>query len=189
MNLNENIQRIKEMMGLDSNILNEQYPPIARDNTYVRTNYYVPKEFKQVIKNTNPYEANNNSHLSGVDTKLKDIFNKIQNEFGAPLKIESGARDKQQNASKGGAKKSAHLQGKAIDIKLEKPDQKKILKIASLATKHGVLGLGIYRDGQNIHIDIDAEKGRRAWGSDYTSGSIPSWAKTTVTNHLNNRYS
>ena len=143
MNLQENIQRIKEVMEI----------------------------------NKTPFD--------GIDKKLVSIFNKIQSEYGKPLKIKSTARDKKTNAAVGGAKNSAHLRGKAIDIKFDTPDREGIKKLITLATKYGILGIGVYRDAQDLHLDIDETLGRRAWGPNYSITSIPSWAKKEIQQHLN----
>ena len=142
MNLQENIQRIQEVMGV----------------------------------NPSPFD--------GIDKKLVDIFNKIQNDYGKPLKIESKKRDKKTNDAKGGAKNSAHLRGKAIDIKFDYPDREGIKKLITLATKHGILGIGVYRDAQDLHLDIDETLGKRAWGPNYSFNSIPSWAKKEILQHI-----
>jgi uncharacterized protein YcbK (DUF882 family) len=149
MKLQEDIKRIKEVMG----IINE----------------------------------GSNNMMSGVDSKLVSIFNNIEKEFGSPLPIKSGARDKNTNAAAGGAKNSAHLRGKAIDIKFNTPNKPAIKKLITLATKYGILGVGVYRDGEDLHLDIDETLGRRAWGPTYSSDSIPDWARTEVNLHLNKK--
>lgn len=148
MNLNENISRLKELMGLITEV-----------------------------------DIKSNA-LEGVDPKLVSIFKKIENEFGSPLQIKFGYRDPKQNISAGGASKSAHLTGKALDIKFDSPNREGIKRLISLASKHGVLGIGVYRDAEDIHIDIDETKGRRAWGPSYSSDSIPTWAKAEIDQHL-----
>jgi uncharacterized protein YcbK (DUF882 family) len=125
------------------------------------------------------------SSFDRVDKKLVDIFNKIQSEYGKSLKIKSTKRDKKTNTAAGGANNSAHLRGKAIDIIFDSPDREGIKKLITLATKYGILGIGVYEDAQDLHIDIDETLGRRAWGSNYHNSSIPSWAKKEISQHLN----
>jgi LysM repeat protein len=131
-----------------------------------------------------PDSLNDLSKFYKVDTNLVHIFYKIQSEFNKPLQISWGYRDPKTNRQAGGAKNSAHLQGKAIDISLPESNREDIKKLIRLATKFGVLGIGVYKDAKIFHIDIDVSKGRRAWGSNYSSSSIPSWAKQDVNNHL-----
>jgi len=120
-----------------------------------------------------------------VDSNLVKIFYHIQSEFEKPLNISYGFRDPKTNQKVGGARNSAHIYGLALDITLDRPSREDIKKLIKLATKWNVLGIGVYRDAQILHIDIDSRKGRRAWGSNYSSNSIPSWARSEVHDHLN----
>jgi uncharacterized protein YcbK (DUF882 family) len=129
----------------------------------------------------------NQSPFDGIDEKLVDIFNKIEGDYGKPLKIKSTKRDKKTNISSGGAKNSAHLRGKAIDITFDSPNREGIKKLITLATKYGILGIGVYRDAQDLHLDIDETLGKRAWGPDYTINSIPNWAKKEISEHLKSK--
>jgi hypothetical protein len=45
-----------------------------------------------------------------------DVLQPVRNEIGIPLKITSGYRSAAKNAAIGGAKKSMHLTGQAIDV-------------------------------------------------------------------------
>lgn len=119
-----------------------------------------------------------------IDPKLYNIFLKVQYEFGRKLKIKSADRNPEENRNTGGSRNSAHLTGKAIDIKLDVPSRPDIKKLISLGSKHGVLGIGVYRDAEDIHYDIDETKGLRAWGPDYSRRSIPSWASPEIDDHL-----
>jgi len=119
-----------------------------------------------------------------VDSNLVAIFYHIQSEFEKPLNISYGFRDPKTNQKVGGARNSAHIYGLALDITLDRPSREDIKKLIKLATKWNVLGIGVYRDAQILHIDIDSRKGRRAWGSNYSSNSIPSWASKEVNLHL-----
>lgn len=120
-----------------------------------------------------------------VDSNLVRKFYDIQNEFGRPLKIVWGFRDQKTNRKIGGAKNSAHLYGKALDIVLDSASKEDIKRLIRISSNLGILGIGVYRDSRTIHIDIDEKKGRRAWGSDYSSSSIPKWASVEVKEHLN----
>jgi uncharacterized protein YcbK (DUF882 family) len=124
--------------------------------------------------------------LEKINPSLKTIFLKIQKEFGERLNLApmGGLRNLEQNKSEGGATKSSHLTGHAIDIYLETPDQSKIKRLIDIASANGILGIGVYSDAQNLHLDIDASKGRRAYGSGYSSKGIPSWAKQEIQRHL-----
>ena len=63
----------------------------------------------------------------------------------------SGYRCPECNEKAGGSKNSAHLRGKAVDIK--PIDSKQRYDIISLAIMKGIQRIGIARD--HIHLDID----------------------------------
>jgi LysM repeat protein len=119
-----------------------------------------------------------------VDTHLVSIFHKIESDYGKPLKIKWGYRNPSLNRKAGGARNSAHIYGKALDIYLDSPSRESIKKLIVLATKYNVLGIGVYSDARTLHIDIDGNKGRRVWGSSYSSYSIPSWARSEIKSHI-----
>ena len=122
--------------------------------------------------------------FKNVDSTLINIFDSIQSDYGSPLKVKYGYRDKTTNRMVGGARNSAHLYGKALDIYLDKPSRESIKKLITISSKYNVLGIGVYSDAQVLHIDIDSTKGRRVWGSSYSSRSIPKWAMVEVNQHL-----
>ena len=132
-------------------------------------------------------EDNVNDRFYKLDSKLVEIFKKIEKDYGETLTIKSGFRDKETNEKMGGASNSAHLRGLAIDIKFNTPNREGIKKLITLATKHGILGIGVYRDAKDLHIDIDESLGRRSWGPDYSPNTIPQWAKNEVSKHLKNQ--
>ncbi len=84
----------------------------------------------------------------------------IRDAWGLPLGISSGARCKAWNTKVGGSPVSQHLLGKAADIHLEDPEDGP--KLAALAVRHGIGGVGIAKTF--IHID-DGPQGRR-WSYD-----------------------
>ena len=127
---------------------------------------------------------NNPTIFNNVDTHLVSIFHKIESDYGKPLKIKWGYRNPSLNRKAGGARNSAHIYGKALDIYLDSPSKESIKKLIVLATKYNVLGLGVYSDARTLHIDIDGNKGRRVWGSSYGGGSIPSWARSEIKSHI-----
>jgi len=127
---------------------------------------------------------NDISIFNKVDSNLVNIFDSIQSDFGKPIKIKWGFRDPKTNRNVGGARRSAHMSGKALDLYLDKPNRDSIKRLITISSKYNILGIGVYSDAQVLHIDIDSTKGRRVWGSSYSSRSIPRWAYTEVKNHL-----
>jgi len=109
-------------------------------------------------------------HRSGdtheMDNNLIDLLNILHHKMNGkqPFHVISGYRSPKSNAqlsykSSGVAKKSLHMQGKAIDIRL--PGRKlSALRTAALDLQTG--GVGYYPKSDFIHIDT----GRvRQWGS------------------------
>jgi len=92
-----------------------------------------------------------------IDPELLDVLHRLQHKVGSrkPFEIISGYRSPKTNAmlqgnSKGVAKKSLHMQGKAIDIRLPGQDLDK-LRRAALSFKAG--GVGYYPKSNFIHLD------------------------------------
>ncbi|HOP16186.1 MAG: DUF882 domain-containing protein [Gammaproteobacteria bacterium] len=100
-----------------------------------------------------------------IDPQLLDVLHQLQHEVGSrkAFEIISGYRSPKTNAmlrgnSSGVAKKSLHMQGKAIDIRLPGQDLGR-LRQAALSLKAG--GVGYYPKSNFLHIDT----GRvRHWG-------------------------
>jgi len=96
----------------------------------------------------------------------------LQSVWGEPIPVVSGYRGKARNARAGGAKKSQHIHGNAVDIDASSWSIKKRQRFIQMARQAGFNGIGVYAN--SIHID----KGkRRAWGPDHHGRSIPAWAK------------
>lgn len=92
-----------------------------------------------------------------IDTALLDKLFILHNRLGAkaPFQVISGYRSPKSNSmlharSSGVAQKSMHLQGKAIDIRLQDTGLQNIHK-AALAMNSG--GVGYYPSSQFVHID------------------------------------
>ncbi len=92
-----------------------------------------------------------------IDFRLMGILLKIQKETGSKgvFEVISGYRSPQTNASlrsksKGVAKKSFHLKGKAIDIRLSDVPTRE-LRDAAISLKAG--GVGYYAQSDFVHID------------------------------------
>ena len=92
-----------------------------------------------------------------IDPRLLDALYLLQQKSGVDDKFEviSGYRSPKTNAklrnkSNGVAKRSLHMQGKAVDIRLKGINTKKLRDMA-IALKIG--GVGYYRRSDFIHID------------------------------------
>ena len=92
-----------------------------------------------------------------MDPELLDLLHRLQQTVGSTRHFEiiSGYRSPKTNAklrgkSRGVAKKSLHMQGKAIDIRLPGQDLAR-LRQAALSLKAG--GVGYYPKSDFIHVD------------------------------------
>lgn len=124
------------------------------DITYWADGKYIPgalEEIKHVLRD------HRNGETHAMDTALMDKLVLIRNrlETQAPFEVISGYRSPESNAkmsarSKGVAKKSMHMQGKAIDIRVPGCELKHVQK-AALDLKSG--GVGYYPKSQFVHVD------------------------------------
>lgn len=99
-----------------------------------------------------------------IDTDLLDLLYVLQQQVGCrkAYQIISGYRSPQTNAalrssSTGVARRSYHMQGKAIDIRLPGCNLRQ-LHSAALGIKAG--GVGYYPDSDFIHVDVGPQ---RSW--------------------------
>jgi uncharacterized protein YcbK (DUF882 family) len=100
-----------------------------------------------------------------IHTQLLDLLHALQKKIDThePFHVISGYRSPKTNAmlhqrSRGVAKRSLHMVGKAIDIRLPGRDLKGLRKVAWSLQRGGV---GYYPSSNFIHVDV----GRvRAWG-------------------------
>lgn len=131
-----------------------------------------------------PLSGQDEAHLS------KDLTDRVKSAFAGVgidrVRITSGFRDAADNQRVGGAKRSQHMHGNAIDIDVSGYSHAERIKIIEALSANGITGLGI---GANmIHADIG---GRRAWGyaGSAGGGEVPAWAKATIDKHLANTLS
>jgi uncharacterized protein YcbK (DUF882 family) len=99
-----------------------------------------------------------NSKEHPMDPQLFDLMHKLGSTLGKqdPFQIICGYRSKESNekmhrASKGVAKNSMHLKGKAIDLRMDGVPLKE-LSNAARSLKAG--GVGYYPKSNFVHIDI-----------------------------------
>lgn len=102
------------------------------------------------------------------------VLQKIRDYYNSPIKITSSYRSPNCNKDAGGASKSKHLTGRAVDFKFTDPDvQEKFTKdlqqksgVFYLLQFNGVNGIGIY----NSHTHIDVRDKLTVW--DHTNDMI-----------------
>ncbi len=97
-----------------------------------------------------------NGVVKPIDKKLINLLFAIQQKLDSsePFHIISGYRTRKTNArlnKKGAVKKSLHMYGKAVDLRL--PGRKlKLLRRAAYRLKAG--GVGYYRKSNFVHLDV-----------------------------------
>jgi hypothetical protein len=120
--------------------------------------------------------------LSGVNEEVTSRFNELQG-FVGPLKVISGYRSPSYNRRVGGAKKSQHTSGNAIDIDVRHLSIEQRQELIKYASALGYKGIGVYAN--SIHLDMGS---RRYWGPNYSGNSLPGWARRVMRSHMSGRF-
>lgn len=122
-----------------------------------------------------------------LEATLNEIALSIPN---MPLSVTSGFRNSKYNKKVGGATRSQHIRGNAVDISLDNLTvaQQKALVDAVLSNPN-VRGFGYYTTNNSIHFDVRTGAksywGGRTYGSKgfdraANNGTIPGWMSTGV---------
>ena len=96
-----------------------------------------------------------------IEDKLVKALQKLRDLAGSPIRITSGYRCPDHNARIGGAVNSAHLFGKASDIIIEGYTLVEMFLLAEQIDEFRKGGIGLYPEGNFLHLDIDS--GCRRW--------------------------
>lgn len=99
----------------------------------------------------NEFECSH-THTCEMDQEFIDRLNKLREEFGKPLTINSGYRSPEHPIEFVKKSPGAHSSGKACDISIARQDALKLLK---LAIKLEYTGLGINQKGSSRFIHLD----------------------------------
>ena len=94
-----------------------------------------------------------------ISDDLKILLDKLRENIGMPLAINSGARCNEHNKKVGASPTSSHTKGLAVDIRANSDLTK--AKIIHHATKLGFNRIGIAKTF--IHLDIDKSKSPAIW--------------------------
>ncbi|WP_417909118.1 DUF882 domain-containing protein [Candidatus Electronema sp. PJ] len=124
------------------------------DITYARKGLYDPKALRQINRYLRDFRT---SEVYPIDPEILDILWQIQQEIGcqSTYEIISAYRSPQTNQtlrgkSNGVAKRSLHMQGQAVDIRLTgKPSR--IVRDCAVALEAG--GVGYYAQSNFVHLD------------------------------------
>lgn len=153
------------------------YPPGAQKVAPPPMNYAAGGTVKGLKIGTQPGRLA--VDMSKMNKDLLKKWEKTQQDFGKEFNIVSAYRSPKRNKKAGGAKKSQHMHGNAIDIDVSGLSKAERLDLIKTASANGFTGIGVYNN--SLHFDVG---GRRAWGPSYKSDSIPGWAKDTIGQHL-----
>lgn len=121
--------------------------------------------------------------MSGLNPVVLSKWERVQGILGYQVPVVSAYRDPKKNAKAGGAKKSQHMHGNAIDLDVRHMSKAERIRVIEVASALGFKGIGVYEN--SIHLDVG---GRRVWGPTHHGDSIPAWAKSTIATHMKNGY-
>jgi hypothetical protein len=139
----------------------------------------LPQTPKLNILRTPDIQAGANVDLKNTDAGLRTRFVNLQRQFGSRLPVTSAYRSEAHNKAVGGAEKSQHLEGNALDIDVSSMPLAQRRELLRMASEMGFTGIGVY--GNSIHLDMGE---RRAWGPSRKSDSIPRWAQSVIGQHM-----
>lgn len=117
--------------------------------------------------------------MSKMNKDLLARWQRTQKAYGREFNIVSGYRSPKRNKKAGGAKKSQHIHGNAIDIDVSGLSRPERLRLIQTASANGMTGIGVYNN--SLHFDVG---NRRAWGPNYKFTGIPKWARGMIDQHL-----
>ena len=116
-----------------------------------------------------------------ISPSLGSKLEELSDLFGQKLTITSAYRSPSYNASVGGASKSTHMRGIAVDILLPNTTVEQRLDFIRKAGQVGIQGIGLYFPSSSgarfIHCDLG---GKRQWGPSGSRRSQYNWAKSTL---------
>jgi uncharacterized protein YcbK (DUF882 family) len=94
------------------------------------------------------------NEIISLDPELVYMLDSARDIAGVPFIISSGYRTKEKNSKVGGVEDSAHLTGKAADLRCTNSTQRYLMVDALISAGFKRIGFGI----GHIHVDIDEEK-------------------------------
>lgn len=87
-----------------------------------------------------------------VDAAFMGRLQRLRDEFGKPMIINSGYRHSSHPEEAGKTEPGAHTSGRACDIRVQGSDA---LRLITLAVKHGFTGIGVNQKGPARFIHLD----------------------------------
>ncbi len=118
--------------------------------TYAKNNTYLPKALNQINHYLRDFRT---GEVHNIDPAVLDILYNVQKMTGnssGVFEVISGYRSPKTNSKLHGAKRSLHMTGRAIDVRLSGTKTSQLRDI-SIAMKHG--GTGFYQKSDFVHLD------------------------------------
>lgn len=119
-------------------------------------------------------DADDNAGWQMINMEVKVKLLRTATRFGRELTINSGYRSPEYNRRIGGASRSQHMSGYAIDVSMAGFSSDDIRNFIRIASQEGFMGMSYYPGSNFTHVDIG---GRRTWGS---NGPHSSWVAAHV---------
>ena len=119
-------------------------------------------------------DADDNAGWQMINMEVKVKLLRTATRLGRELTINSGYRSPEYNRRIGGASRSQHMSGYAIDVSMAGFSSDDIRNFIRIASQEGFMGMSYYPGSSFTHVDIG---GRRTWGS---NGPHASWVAAHV---------
>ncbi len=123
--------------------------------TYFEKGQYIPEALTQINHILRDHRT---GEISPIDTDLLDLLFDLKGQLSCReyFNVISGYRSPETNAklrrnTRGVAKQSYHMRGKAIDIRIPKFDTARLRRLC-IKLKGG--GVGYYPDSDFVHVDV-----------------------------------
>ncbi len=118
--------------------------------TYAKSNVYLPDSLSEINRYLRDFRT---SEVHAINPALLDILFDMQTAVGnstGVFEVISGYRSPSTNSKLHGAKRSLHMSGQAIDVRLT-GTKTSTLRDVSIAMKRG--GTGYYAKSDFVHLD------------------------------------
>lgn len=125
-----------------------------------------------------PWEfASKGNGMVVVKVRMVEALDRVRHRFGRPMIITSGYRDPAHNARVGGAPRSRHMVGDAVDLNLAGFSNAERQRLMSLLLEEGFTSFGSYgRSPTMLHADMRPHAAIwRHGGGDY-----PAWFRNAL---------
>jgi hypothetical protein len=119
-------------------------------------------------------DADDDAGWKMINMEVKVKLLRTATRMGRELTVNSGYRSPEYNRRIGGAKRSQHMSGYAIDVSMAGFSSDDIRNFIRIASQEGFMGMSYYPGSNFTHVDIG---GRRTWGS---NGVHSNWVASHV---------